>query len=300
MGSFGIATLCPHGRLHRQVTPNHLMWRAQGHLLRKAFPSSSGGPWTFSIGFAGPMLQSRYQRPMDWDLCSSLFDRSGGWSDYVGGYCSLEGASLSDAMRALLGYERQSVDFSAEGGMVEDSKGISIDTGWKQFTNTLQWNRYGDWEPYDWRDDKGEEAVFPQPPKYYNWNSKMPDLGFPWNKPRVYRLGNTGYWYNSLPPYYCVLDGVWDYDKTEEQCGTAGGTWTQKEHPDNQNYVDESCSECATLFHLEHVGEVRVGCSFVTIEASGVSEILAASVFAEPICWRPGAIISVRYMGRFS
>lgn len=330
MGEFLVTTLCPHGTIQRAIGRNSLMWRAQGPLLRAIVPTASGaGSAVTALGFGGPAYQTRQSKPALWDLHEFLPGRRGRWADYVGGDSS-EGAAIDDAMRSMFGYARKPVTLQ----LVDDDKGIHIDSGWKRWTNALTWDRHGDWTPVGYYDDPSHPAgSFRQPGRCWNCGPRDLDHGYPWCVPRVSHMTNMNWWANDGHVHRCRKDGSWyPLGTNQTNCEAAGGTWMEDENPpDNSNERSEcydtsaddwilglseaqcaaaggemrtvggvACTYCSQLFYLDGVASVRIGVAFLTYEVEGADPlILAAAQLSAPIMWRPGGLVSVRYRGRF-
>lgn len=258
--------------MFRRRTPNYLMYRAHGRMLRAMFPTVSGGPFSFELGFAGPMYRDPTERP-NYDSDSFSLDRRGKYSDFVGVWAN-EGGLPSDDTRTVAGYERAAVTWT----ITEDEKSVRIDSGWKSWSHDLGWQTYGDWAPMEWLDE--ENGTYPQPSPSYECSTWEENHGFPWCQPRIH----PDFWANTPPP--------------EEGCTDAAGNPVDCQHPDNTNPWGWDCASCVMSPH--QWGGYPSGCTFVIITGGGDDEAFAAAAMAAPFHWRMGGTVSMRYVGRFA
>ena len=306
MGEFLVRSPLAPGRVFLTRARNFLMYRAHARLFAAIFPGNSAGPFTFKIGFSGPMQRWPEGRPdsVGGDGPYTL-DRRGKLSDFIAGSWSGDGCARTQNVREFLGYERKTI---TDWTLTDDQYGLILDSGWYEFRSRLTWARHGDWAPSSWRDypQVGDpltyvyDGTYHQPHPYINCPPWQGQHGYPWCIPRELLA-----WYrNQGPPMHCidpVTGGELSYGD-EETCEANGGAWVRALHPDNLNPFGFDCYDCESAPQL--VGW-KAGCVYVTI-TDGINgeEVLAAANLAIPVMWRAGpttgAPISVSYRGRLA
>ncbi len=270
MGAFRLAFECD-GRVAGCIVPNTWMYRAHDLLFTGAFgdPTSST-KYNCEIGIAGPVYQSRDERPIDFSTTPYSVDPRNALADYNSDFGMEAGLPAQDA-RDCEAYSRVAVTWT----ITRSGNGTLMASQWPEWVSRIPWDKLGSDKPPNY-----DTELFPTGPRYHEpfkwvdvkpWENSSQD--YPWAIPQ------------ESPRY-------WD-------------TWTWTDlasvtHTETPQSGFPACPSGVT-YGLWGLSGFPIGQVYVAVKRDSMPtwEILAVAEIHRPAWWRRSGKIAAQYAARW-